>query len=243
IRKSVFRHTITMFLCSPGDPDSCDAPPQVPHAIIVGHDYQKVYPVDSHVTYQCEDGFTSMQSDSATKVFCIAGSWSETPVCIPNSEQPKDPQRWYENGHVIWIRKSVFRHTIKMFLCSPGDPESCGAPPQVPHAIIVGHDYQKVYPVDSHVTYQCEDGFTSMQNNSTTDVFCIAGFWSETPVCMKYRAVTYRNISQRGGIIPDNCISSLRCLEAHSLNRRDESKLEGSTEKVCILNNFYSSFL
>ncbi|XP_024921821.1 complement factor H-related protein 5-like isoform X4 [Cynoglossus semilaevis] len=158
------------------------------------------------ITYACERGHKPAAQGWWATSRCQGNAWIPEPRCIdenaclpptvPNSEQPKDPQRWYENGHVIWVTcEKGYEHKDRKTTakCENGswstlpvcerDPDSCDAPPQVPHAIIVGHDYQKVYPSDSYVTYQCEDGFTSMQSDSATKVFCIAGSWSETPVC------------------------------------------------------------
>ncbi|XP_008331808.1 complement factor H-related protein 5-like isoform X6 [Cynoglossus semilaevis] len=160
------------------------------------------------ITYACERGHKPAAQGWWATSRCQGNAWIPEPRCIdenaclpptvPNSEQPKDPQRWYENGHVIWVTcEKGYEHKDRKTTakCENGswstlpvcerDPDSCDAPPQVPHAIIVGHDYQKVYPSDSYVTYQCEDGFTSMQSDSATKVFCIAGSWSETPVCKR----------------------------------------------------------
>lgn len=62
---------------------------------------------------------------------------------------------------------------------------SCNEPPQVPHATIIYQHYKTVFPVDSKVQYQCEDGYTEAGGSNTKVVICLSGKWTDGPMCSK----------------------------------------------------------
>ncbi|XP_053294457.1 complement factor H isoform X1 [Pleuronectes platessa] len=59
---------------------SCSAPPKAPHAVIVDQGYQEMFPEDEGVKYECEDGYSIEGSHNYT-LFCLAGIWTEGPMC------------------------------------------------------------------------------------------------------------------------------------------------------------------
>ncbi|XP_022625871.1 complement factor H-related protein 1-like, partial [Seriola dumerili] len=64
---------------------ACGRPPKVPHAVIIHQRYQEVFPADSEVQYKCEDGYATEEASSSKSIFCIAGNWTEGPMCRPST--------------------------------------------------------------------------------------------------------------------------------------------------------------
>lgn len=63
---------------------------------------------------------------------------------------------------------------------------ACGAPPKIPHALVIQKSYQEVFAEDSKVHYQCKDGYTVEGADDNTSIFCLAGKWTEGPTCSKW---------------------------------------------------------
>ncbi|XP_036941259.1 complement factor H-like isoform X2 [Acanthopagrus latus] len=61
--------------------DACDAPPKIPHAVIVDHRHQELFAADTHLQYECEDGYTAEGAGTDKTIVCIAGTWTEGPTC------------------------------------------------------------------------------------------------------------------------------------------------------------------
>ncbi|KAI4798514.1 hypothetical protein KUCAC02_021992, partial [Chaenocephalus aceratus] len=59
---------------------------------------------------------------------------------------------------------------------------SCGDPPKIPHAVIIGKGYQEVFAENSQLQYKCEDGYAA-EDVDTETIFCILGNWTEGPTC------------------------------------------------------------
>ncbi|KAM8728667.1 complement factor H-related protein 1-like isoform 1-T1 [Acanthopagrus schlegelii] len=61
--------------------DACDAPPKIPHAVIVDHRRQELFAADTQLQYECEDGYTAEGAGNDKTIVCIAGTWTEGPTC------------------------------------------------------------------------------------------------------------------------------------------------------------------
>lgn len=83
----------------------------------------------------------------------------------------------------VLIYLFIYYHSSLIFTESV---QACGEPPKIPHAVIINQKYQEVFPVDSEVQYECEDGYTVEGAPSKKYVFCIAGNWTEGPTCSKW---------------------------------------------------------
>ncbi|XP_023251194.1 complement factor H-related protein 1-like, partial [Seriola lalandi dorsalis] len=118
------------------------------------------------------------------------------PPTIPNGNYTENSNGWYEEGHIIRIRCEQgyeHRHRIATTRCIRGQWSSlpiceksitaCGQPPKVSHAVIIHQGYQEVFPADSEVQYKCEDGYATEEASSSESIFCIAGNWTEAPMC------------------------------------------------------------
>nr|XP_061794954.1 complement factor H-like [Nerophis lumbriciformis] len=60
---------------------ACDAPPKIPHAVIINNPHQDVYASDTELLFECEDGFT-VEGTQKKAIFCIFGTWSPAPPCV-----------------------------------------------------------------------------------------------------------------------------------------------------------------
>ena len=69
--------------------------------------------------------------------------------------------------------------------------QACGAPPKIPHAVIINQEYQDVFAADSEVKYECENGFTVEGADTTKTIICIAGSWTTGPSCSKWTILRY----------------------------------------------------
>lgn len=67
-----------------------------------------------------------------------------------------------------------------------GSIHACGEPPQIPHAVIIHQGYQEVFPDNSKVQYECEDGYNLKGADRRKYIFCMAGNWTEVPTCSKW---------------------------------------------------------
>ncbi|XP_022610950.1 complement factor H-like [Seriola dumerili] len=158
------------------------------------------------LNYTCNDGLKPVVKVWWATTTCENGKWSHQPQCIdinacipptiPNGYYRENSNGWYEEGHIIRIRCEQgyeHRHQIATTRCISGEWSSlpiceksitaCGRPPKVPHAVIIHQRYQEVFPADSEVQYKCEDGYATEEASSSKSIFCIAGNWTEGPMC------------------------------------------------------------
>ncbi|KAI3374404.1 hypothetical protein L3Q82_006228 [Scortum barcoo] len=183
--------------------NACGEPPETPHAVIV-QEYRKVFPENSQVHYECEDGYAVGQG-STKSITCRAGEWTEGPTCneraclpptIPNGKYNESSNGWYEDGFIISIKcepgyePKGWDVTCKNGIWSPlvaceRSNNACGEPPKISHAVIVHQGYREVFPENSQVHYECRDGYTVDGQDSTKSITCRAGEWTEGPTCSR----------------------------------------------------------
>lgn len=88
------------------------------------------------------------------------------------------------NSDGLGIFSSSYSWFLHLFT---GGIHSCGEPPQVPHAVVILQKYQDLFPVDSEVEYQCEDGYALQGGDIKMSIFCVMGDWgSDLPKCSKW---------------------------------------------------------
>ncbi|KAK2822110.1 hypothetical protein Q5P01_022175 [Channa striata] len=188
---------------------TCGEPPKVPHAVIIYQEYQELFPVDSEVQYGCKDGYIMEGGDAMKSIICMSGNWTDVPTCkslhtcgkppkVPHAviiheehqEQfPVDSKVQYqcEDGYTM-----EGGDAMKSIICISGtwtdgptckSLHTCGKPPKVPHAVIIDEEYQELFPVNSEVQYQCEDGYTMEGGRTMKSIICISGTWTDGPTC------------------------------------------------------------
>ncbi|KAK1890149.1 Complement factor H [Dissostichus eleginoides] len=116
-------------------------------------------------------------------------------LTIPNGKYDASTDGWYGERDRIWVRcDEGYEHKDRgaTAQCINGawssvpicekSTESCGDPPKIPHAVIIGKGYQEVFAVNSQLQYNCEDGY-SAEGADTKTIICISGNWTEGPTC------------------------------------------------------------
>ncbi|KAJ4937013.1 hypothetical protein JOQ06_001597, partial [Pogonophryne albipinna] len=117
------------------------------------------------------------------------------PLTIPNGNYDASTDGWYEERDKIWVRcDEGYEHKDRDATaeCIDGawdsvpicerSTESCGDPPKIPHAVIIGKGYQEMFTASSKLQYKCEDGYTA-EGADTETIICISGNWTEGPTC------------------------------------------------------------
>ncbi|XP_034469966.1 complement factor H-related protein 1-like isoform X2 [Hippoglossus hippoglossus] len=132
---------------------SCRAPPKIPHAIIVDQGYQELFLEDAEVKYECEDGYSTEGSHKKT-LFCLAGTWTEGPMCRSSSTSANRP----------------------LFI----PIENCGTRPNVPNGVVVEeHRMYLKFQCNSFYKQVGEDTVSCYNDGSWSklpvceDAFCV----------------------------------------------------------------------
>ncbi|XP_041658269.1 complement factor H-related protein 1-like [Cheilinus undulatus] len=169
---------------------------------------KQIYPHGSEITYSCESGRKPAVEGWWATSTCQNGEWSHEPRCIderacvpleiPNGKYNKRRTGWYGESSTIRVTCEdgyELKNWSATATCLNGAWSSvpiceisinaCSTPPKVPHAVIVGQRFQEVYPADSEVQYECEDGYTVEGAVSKKTIICMAGNWTEGPTCSK----------------------------------------------------------
>ncbi|XP_074506765.1 complement factor H-related protein 1-like isoform X2 [Sebastes fasciatus] len=167
---------------------------------------QDTYPHETNLAYACDNGRKPAVEGWWATTTCLNGTWSHEPQCIdekacmpptiPNGIYTVNTNGWYEERDKIWITcNEGYKHKNRDATaeCVNGTWTSvpiceksihaCGEPPQIPHAIIIDQEYQEVFPGDTEVQYECEDGYTVEGADTKKSIYCIAGNWTEGPKC------------------------------------------------------------
>ncbi|XP_039458251.1 complement factor H-like isoform X2 [Oreochromis aureus] len=183
----------------------CD-PPRLVHGNFLPR--QETYSDRTTITYSCDNGYKPVVKGWWATSTCERGKWSHEPQCIdessclpptiPNGKYPENSNGWYEAGSILTITcNGGFEHQnqITTTTCGNGKWSSapvcersmsaCGAPPKIPHAVIINQRYQEVFAAGSEVQYVCEDGYTAHTEKSV----CIQGNWTPVPTCTNFCAV------------------------------------------------------
>lgn len=84
-----------------------------------------------------------------------------------------------------WNRITAATINFPFIIVLTGSEYSCGEPPQMPHTVIINHEYKELFAIDSEVLYQCEHGYTLVGGANKNSIFCISGSWTEAQACRK----------------------------------------------------------
>ncbi|KAL3055889.1 hypothetical protein OYC64_018567 [Pagothenia borchgrevinki] len=164
-----------------------------------------VYDHETTLTYACENELKPAVEGWWATSICQNGKWSPTPKCIdekacvpltiPNGNYDASTDGWYEDRDKIRVRCDAgYEHKnhdataecingtwSSVPICERSN-ESCGDPPKIPHAVIIGKGYQEVFALNSQLQYKCEDEYDAKEAD-TKPIFCISGNWTEGPTC------------------------------------------------------------
>ncbi|XP_060900172.1 complement factor H-like isoform X2 [Labrus mixtus] len=181
---------------------------------------QETYSHEIEITYACDSGRKPAVEGWWATSTCQNGVWSPEPQCIgeedclppeiPNAKFNKKQSGWYNPGNTIRVtcdNEYELKNRDATAVCLNGTWTSvpvceirnntCGEPPQIPHAVIIGQKYQEIFAADSEVRYECEDGYSVEGAESQKNIFCISGSWSEGPKC---RRGTRQNTGHGGSV-------------------------------------------
>ncbi|XP_065809913.1 complement factor H-related protein 1 isoform X5 [Labrus bergylta] len=167
---------------------------------------QETYSHEIEIIYACDSGRKPAVEGWWATSTCQNGVWSPEPQCIgeedclppeiPNAKFNKKQNSWYNEGNTIRVTCDngyELKNRDATAVCLNGtwtsvpvceiSNNTCGEPPQIPHAVIIGQKYQASFAADSKVRYKCEDGYSVEGAESKKSIFCISGSWSELPKC------------------------------------------------------------
>ncbi|XP_029929850.1 complement factor H-like [Myripristis murdjan] len=168
---------------------------------------QQSYTHGSSITYACDNGRKPAVESWWATSSCQNGEWQPAPQCIDeksclppvihNAQYTENPHGWYSDSEKIRITCNSgyeFKNQDTTAVCKNGtwtsvptcdkSNKACDAPPKIPHAVIINQEYHDLFPEDSIVTYQCEDGFTVGGDATEQLLYCIVGNWTQTQPCM-----------------------------------------------------------
>ncbi|XP_033993993.1 RNA-binding protein FUS-like isoform X20 [Trematomus bernacchii] len=166
---------------------------------------QETYLHETTLTYGCDNGFKPAVEGWWATSICQNGKWSPKPQCIdekacvpltiPNGNYDVSTDGWYGEREKIRVKcDEGYEHKDNdaTAQCINGawssvpicerSTESCGDPPKIPHAVIIGQGYQEVFAASSKLQYNCKDGY-SAEGAETKEICCISGNWTEGPMC------------------------------------------------------------
>ncbi|KAK2822109.1 hypothetical protein Q5P01_022174 [Channa striata] len=166
---------------------------------------QESYSHETSLSYACNDGRKPATEGWWARSTCENGVWSPKPQCIDENLcfPPNIPHAIYKGTQSGWYDKGTIRvkcdkgyelkNQAATAKCENGtwsflpmcekSLHTCGEPPKVPHAVIIYQEYQEVFPVDSEVQYQCEEGFTMEGGDAMKSIICMSGTWTDVPTC------------------------------------------------------------
>ncbi|XP_060940991.1 complement factor H-like isoform X4 [Limanda limanda] len=161
---------------------SCRAPPKDPHAVIIDQGYQEMFPEDAGVKYKCEVGYSIEGSHNYT-LFCLAGTWSEGPMCTNETGRGGGHGGSAEagpgGGHSTSSGRGTQPGSGGSTSTSANRPlfisiEHCGTRPIVPNGVVV--EEERMY-----LKFQCPAFYKQVGEDI---VRCYdGGSWSKVPVC------------------------------------------------------------
>ncbi|XP_034411338.1 complement factor H-related protein 1-like [Cyclopterus lumpus] len=175
---------------------------------------QDFYKHETKLPYACNKGRKPAAEGWWATSTCLNGIWSPQPQCIDekaciaadiaNAKYTEQQGSWYEDGHTIRITCNEeydpkgWKDTAKCIdgkwspvLVCEKSLRACGAPPQIPHAVIILQGYQDLFAAGTELQYECEDGYTVEGGDTKTSIHCIARKWTDGPVCSKWGNTLY----------------------------------------------------
>uniref|UniRef100_A0A667YNU7 Sushi domain-containing protein n=1 Tax=Myripristis murdjan TaxID=586833 RepID=A0A667YNU7_9TELE len=186
--------TCMSFMSVQSQEESCEAP-RLDGGYVVPA--QQSYTHGSSITYACDNGRKPAVESWWATSSCQNGEWQPAPQCIdetscvppniPNAKYTENPHGWYSDSEKIRITCNSGYESENQdatAVCKNGtwtsmptcekSKDACDAPPKIPHAIIIHQEYHDLFPEESNVTYQCEDGFTVGEGDETEQIlYCI----------------------------------------------------------------------
>ncbi|XP_034411339.1 coagulation factor XIII B chain-like [Cyclopterus lumpus] len=166
---------------------------------------QDFYKHETKLPYVCNKGRKPAAEGWWATSTCLNGIWSPQPQCIDekaciaadiaNAKYTEQQGSWYEDGHTIRITCNEeydpkgWKDTAKCIdgkwspvLVCEKSLRACGAPPQIPHAVIILQGYQDLFAAGTELQYECEDGYTVEGGDTKTSIHCIARKWTDGPI-------------------------------------------------------------
>ncbi|XP_038614260.1 complement factor H isoform X2 [Tachyglossus aculeatus] len=183
----------------------CSQPPSVKNAAFnvsrnsrraVDYLAPKTYASDTVLKYTCMDGFIM---NGTAEITCTMGKWSPPPKCVG---RPCGKPPLIFNGATAEVTVDVYQSGEEVtYKCSEGfgingspsitceggkwseKPEcidhSCGSPPSVQYAVIVGNEKARYKPGET-VRYKC---LGDLKMFGVTDIVCKNKTWTKRPEC------------------------------------------------------------
>ncbi|KAF3857881.1 hypothetical protein F7725_011082, partial [Dissostichus mawsoni] len=173
---------------------------------------QSAYNHEATLSYACHDGLKP----------AVKGWWGTSrydkacvPLTIPNGNYDASTNGWYwERDNIFVSCDEGYEHKDRdaSAQCINGawssvpicerSTDSCGDPPKIPHAVIIGKGYQEVFAVNSKLQCKCEDGYTA-EGADTRTIICISGNWTEGPTCSN-RQLWNSPLVANGNVVKNN---------------------------------------
>ncbi|XP_044223432.1 complement factor H-like [Thunnus albacares] len=166
---------------------------------------EETYPHGAQLAYTCGTGRKATVKGWWATSTCQNGKWSHELQCIdekacipptiPHAKYTENSNGWYEEGHIIITCDKGYqdKNQDATAECINGtwssvpvcekSLQACGAPPKIPHTVIINQEYQDVFAADSEVKYECENGYTVEGTDTKKKIICIAGNWTTGPPC------------------------------------------------------------
>uniref|UniRef100_A0A3P9NFZ6 Sushi domain-containing protein n=1 Tax=Poecilia reticulata TaxID=8081 RepID=A0A3P9NFZ6_POERE len=168
---------------------------------------QENYDHGRTLTYSCETGFKPVVEGWWATSTCQNGKWTHTPQCIDgsaclppaieNGKYEEAQSGGYKNHDEITITcEDGFDMKLRSgrIQCSNGrwsrlpvcerSIYACDKPGKIRHAVIINQEPKEVYGHNSQLEYQCEDGYTTGQENHLNKITCQDGTWTEAQSCI-----------------------------------------------------------
>ncbi|XP_074506763.1 sushi, von Willebrand factor type A, EGF and pentraxin domain-containing protein 1-like [Sebastes fasciatus] len=166
---------------------------------------QYTYHHETNLTYACDNGHKPAVEGWWATITCLDGTWSHEPQCIDekacmpptilNAMYTVNTNGWYEERHIIRIKcNEGYEHKdsdataecvngawTSVPICEKSI-HACGELPKIPHVVIINQEYQELFPGDTEVQYECEDGYT-VEGADKKSIYCFSGNWTEGPTC------------------------------------------------------------
>ncbi|XP_037314480.2 complement factor H-like isoform X1 [Pungitius pungitius] len=160
----------------------------------------KSYDHEAQLHYGCDNGRKPAVEGWWATSSCLNGAWSPEPQCVdenacikPEIHNVKKASDWVPGKTKIRITcadgydlkdhaatTECTNGTWSPVLLCEKSINSCGEPPQIPHAVIIHRGYKDFFPDNTRLQYECEKGFSVEGEDS---IYCMAGNWTEGPTC------------------------------------------------------------